>query len=160
MTTTSAPSPLTWGELRVATLVAHGLTDEQISDKLGITCRTVGLFKTKIRRRLDCPFRCSTAVLVHRLYQLQLVSPPDVPTKAPELDEQDERLLRALTERSRPYDIAKTAGIPAKDHHSTLAGLLDKAGVDNTTQLVIRAHAWGLVDTNSESAGTAVGAER
>ncbi|MGW0883256.1 helix-turn-helix domain-containing protein [Streptomyces sp. NPDC002671] len=159
MTTTTAPSALTQGELRIATLLAHGLKDHEISDKLGITCGTVSVFKTKIRKKLACPFRCSTAVLVDRLFQWELVSPPDTTTTVPDLDEQELRLLHAITERTRPYDIARAAGIASRDYHSTLAALLDKTGADATTQLVVFARAWNLLDRTGQHASTA-GASR
>ncbi|MGV9318248.1 hypothetical protein [Streptomyces sp. NPDC003660] len=147
MTTTTASALFTPVELRVATYVVQGMTNQQIADVVGARRVWVSIIKTRIRKRFALPGRCSTAVLAHRLVP-RVVPAPTTTEQAPELDEQERRLLRALTQESLPGDIARSAGIPAQDYRAVLAGLLDKAGVDSTTLLVVRGHAWGLLDVH------------
>ncbi|WP_406723953.1 hypothetical protein WJ438_03845 [Streptomyces sp. GD-15H] len=54
-------------------------------------------------------------------------------------------LLRAVTEYSRPLDIARAAKIAPADLRASLDQLLADAGAADTTQLVTRAHAWQLL---------------
>ncbi|WP_330457452.1 helix-turn-helix transcriptional regulator [Streptomyces sp. NBC_00820] len=145
MTAAVAPRLLSQGELRIARLLALGKTNHEIADELGIALATVSVHRVSIRKKLGCPFRCSNAVLAHHLYESGEVSPPNAVTPVPELSGQEVGLIHAITERTRPYDIARTAHVAARDFHSTLAELLDKTGAANTAQLVAFAYAWSLL---------------
>ncbi|CAO0836969.1 DNA-binding protein OS=Streptomyces microflavus OX=1919 GN=Smic_07020 PE=4 SV=1 [Streptomyces microflavus] len=56
-------------------------------------------------------------------------------------------LLRAVAEHSAPGDVALAARIAPVGLRSALGELLDKTGADDVTQLVVLAHAWGLLGT-------------
>ncbi|MFE3130675.1 hypothetical protein ACFXKK_03040 [Streptomyces globisporus] len=75
------------------------------------------------------------------------VAPPATERPAPVLNEAQGLLLRAVAEHSASHDVALAARIAPADLRSALGELLDKTGADDVTQLVVLAHAWGLLGT-------------
>ncbi|MEU6245679.1 hypothetical protein [Streptomyces sp. NPDC047024] len=155
MTTTTVPVRFTDAEQRVALRLVRGLRNQQIADELAVCYSRATAVRAQIRKKLGLPSGCSTAVIVAHLLDClgpRLVPPPTSTVQAPQLDEREHRLLRAITQETRPADIALSAGIPPQGYRSTLAGLLRRVGVDNTTLLVVRAHGWGLLGAHRPSA--------
>lgn len=58
-------------------------------------------------------------------------------------------LLKAVAEHSTPRDIALAAKIAPADLQSALNKLREETGAADVTQLVVLAHAWGLLGAKS-----------
>ncbi|QCD59220.1 DNA-binding protein [Streptomyces hawaiiensis] len=146
--TTSAPiTPLTPTLQRVAQHLADDLTPREIATRTGLSAVTVRQYVRDIRESLHCPPRCKPPVIVHRLFAAQQVAPPTTDRPTPKLSPEQQLLLQAVAEHSNPHDIAVAAKIAPADVRAAHDELLDKTGAANTTQLVVLAHAWGLLGT-------------
>ncbi|MCG0285336.1 LuxR C-terminal-related transcriptional regulator [Streptomyces sp. PSAA01] len=144
--TTSAPiTPLTPTQQRVAQHLVDGLGPQEIATRTGLSAVTVRQYVRDIRESLHCPPRCKPPVIVHFLCNARQVAPPTTDRPMPELSPEQQLLLRAVAEHSNPSDIAAIAKIASADVRAAHDELLDKTGAANTTQLVVWAHAWGLL---------------
>lgn len=146
--TTSAPiTPLNPAEHRVAQQLVDGLSTREIAVRSGLSIHTVREYVRVIRQSLHCPPRCKLQVLMHFVLASGQVTPPATERPAPVLNEAQGLLLRAVAEHSASGDVALAARIAPADVRSALGELLDKTGADDVTQLVVLAHAWGLLGT-------------
>ncbi|MFF2506332.1 DNA-binding protein [Streptomyces sp. NPDC058067] len=144
--TTSAPiTPLKPTLQRVAQHLVDGLTPQDIATRTGLSDHTIRQYIRDIRQSVHCPPRCKPTVLTHLLVVAQQVTPPTTDRPTPELNPEQQLLLQALAEHSTSRDIAFAAKIAPADARSALDGLLDKTGAASAAQLVVLAHAWGLL---------------
>ncbi|MDJ0466057.1 helix-turn-helix transcriptional regulator [Streptomyces sp. H27-C3] len=144
--TTSAPiTPLKPTHQRVAQHLVNGLTTQDIATRTGLSPHTIRQYVRDIRVSVHCPPRCKPQVLAQLLLAAKQVAPPTPDRPAPELNAEQQLLLRAVSEHSTPYAIALAAKIAPADVRSALDELLDVTGAADVTQLVILAHAWGLL---------------
>lgn len=144
--TTSAPiTPLKPTLQRVAEHLVDGLTTREIATRTGLSADTIRQYVRDIRVSVHCPPRCKQQVLVHFLCAARQVTPPTTDMPTPELNLQQQLLLQAVAEQSTPRDIALAARIAPADARSALDELLDETGAADVTQLVVLAHAWGLL---------------
>ncbi|NEB88918.1 DNA-binding protein [Streptomyces anulatus] len=142
----SAPiTPLNPAQHRVAQQLVEGLSTQEIAAKNGLAIETIRQYVRNIRRSLHCPPRCKPHVLVHYVLAAGQVTPPATERPLPVLDEAQRLLLRAVAEHSAPRDVALAAKIAPADLRTALYELLDTTGADTVTQLVVLAHAWGLL---------------
>jgi DNA-binding CsgD family transcriptional regulator len=151
MTTPAPITPLTPAERRIAQHVVNGLPTRQIADAETLSHHTVRSHMRTVRRKLNCPERCSLAVLAHRLLDAAEATAPPPDTPAPDLSTEQMNLLRAVTQHSRPLDIARDAHIAPADLRAALNQLLADTGSPDTIQLVIRAHGWNLLSAEQAS---------
>ncbi|MBT2527807.1 DNA-binding protein [Streptomyces sp. ISL-99] len=150
--TTSAPiTPLKPTHQRVAQHLVDGLTTQDIATRTGLSPHTVRQYVRDIRVSVHCPPRCKPQVLVHFLLAAAQVTPPTTDRPAPELNAEQQLLLKAVAEHSTPRDTALAAKIAPADLQSALDELLDETGAANVTQLVVLAHAWGLLGAKPTS---------
>lgn len=145
MTTTAPITPLTPAQRRVAQHLVGGLTPRDIAAEAGLSAVTVRQHIRGIRESLHCPPRCALPVLAHFLFTSKEVEPPPADKPVPDLSAEQQMLLKAVAEQSKTYDIAVAARIAPADVRSTLAELLAMTGAADATQLVVLAHAWGLL---------------
>ncbi|MFJ8886588.1 DNA-binding protein [Streptomyces sp. NPDC102402] len=144
--TTSAPiSPLKPTHKRVAQHLLSSLTPLEIATRTGLSDHTVRQYVRDIRASVHCPPRCKPQVLVHLLLEAEQVTPPTTNRSTPELSPEQLLLLKAVAEHSTPHDIALAAKIAPADTRSALDELLDATRAADLTQLVVLAHAWGLL---------------
>ncbi|MEU1893823.1 LuxR C-terminal-related transcriptional regulator [Streptomyces pristinaespiralis] len=152
--TTSAPiTRLTPTLQRVAQHLVRGLTTREIATRTGLSVDTVRQYIGDIRTNLGCPPRCKPPVLVHFLLAAEQVNPPTTDRPTPDLSPGQQLLLQAVAEHSKPRDIALAAKIAPADIPSALDELLDKTGAADATQLIVLAHAWGLLGTSTVRSG-------
>lgn len=145
-TTTSAPiTPLKPTHKRVAQHLVDGHTAQDIATRAGLSPHTVRQYVRDIRVSLHCPPRCKPQVLVHLLLAAEQVALPTAERPAPELNAEQQLLLKAVAEHSAPHDIARAAMIAPADLRSALDELLDETRAADVTQLVVLAHAWHLL---------------
>ncbi|MGW3692426.1 helix-turn-helix transcriptional regulator [Streptomyces sp. NPDC005149] len=150
--TTSAPiTPLKPTHQRVAQHLVDGLTTQDIATRTGLSPHTVRQYVRDIRVSVHCPPRCKPQVFVHFLLAAEQVAPPATDRSAPELNAEQQLLLKAVAEHSTPRDIALAAKIAPADARSALDALLDETGAADVTQLVVLAHAWGLLGAKPTS---------
>lgn len=146
LVTTSAPiTPLRPALQRVAQYLVEGLTTRTIATRAGLSVGTIGQYVREIRESLHCPPRCKPQVLVHTLLAASQTAPPTTERPRPELSSAQALLLQAVAEHSAPRDVALAAKIAPADIRYALDELLDETGTDDATQLVVLAHAWGLL---------------
>ncbi|MFD4022354.1 LuxR C-terminal-related transcriptional regulator [Streptomyces sp. NPDC058576] len=144
--TTSAPiEPLKPAQQRVAQCLVEGLSTREIAAGNGLSLETVRHYVRGIRQSLNCPPRCKPQVLVHFVLAAEQVTQPTTERPTPALNEAQELLLKAVAEHSAPRDVALAAKIAPADLRSALDELLDETGTDDVIQLVVLAHAWGLL---------------
>ncbi|MDR3083385.1 MAG: DNA-binding protein, partial [Streptomyces sp.] len=122
--TTALITPLTAAQKRVAAHLVCGLTNREIATEEHRTGDTVTSYIRTMRQHLHCPPRASRAVLAHALLSHKQVPPPPLPLwRRPfEPDEDDQRLIRAHAEHSRPADIARAAGVSAGELRARAVG--------------------------------------
>ncbi|MFG2593913.1 helix-turn-helix transcriptional regulator [Streptomyces sp. NPDC048438] len=146
--TPSAPiTPLKPTHQIVAQHLVEGLTSQDIVTRTGLSPHTVRQYLRDIRVSVHCPPRCKPQVLVHLLLAAEQVASPTTERPAPELDAEEQLLLKAVAEHNTPRDAALAAKIAPADLGSALDALLDETGAADVTQLVALAHAWGLLGT-------------
>ncbi|MFJ2419200.1 helix-turn-helix transcriptional regulator [Streptomyces brevispora] len=145
-TVTSAPARLlSPAAQRIAHHLVDGLTPPDIATETGLSQVTVRQHIRDLRSKLSCPPRCKTSVVVHHLLTARQVPQPTTTRPVPDLDPAQRLLLRAVAENSDPHDIALVAQLAPADVQAARDALLHDTGAVNTTQLVIWAHAWGLL---------------
>ncbi|GAB2882104.1 DNA-binding protein [Streptomyces deserti] len=159
MTSPASTTRLTPAERRVAEHLVLGLTAREIAAAAQLSLNTTHSYLGSMRGRFHCPPRCPLPVLVHALLNSGEVTPPATDKSAPTLSPAEQRLLQAIAEQSKPFDIAFAAGIVPADFHSARDELLDKTGAADATQLIVLAHTWNLLGTG-QSAKAATGAGR
>lgn len=143
---TSAPiTPLSPAQHRVAQQLVDGRSTQEIAARNSLSIETIRQYVRDIRRSLHCRPRCKPHVLVHYVLAAEQVTPPATERPTPVLNEAQRLLLRAVAEHSAPRDVALAAKIAPADLRTALYELLDKTGADTVTQLVVLAHAWGLL---------------
>ncbi|WP_258050091.1 helix-turn-helix transcriptional regulator [Streptomyces finlayi] len=121
-TTTRAPiTPLKPTHQRVAQHLVDGHTAQDITTRTGLSPHTVRQYVRDIRVSVHCPPRCKPQVLVHLLLAAEQVAPPAPERPAPELNSEQQLLLKAVAELSSPRDIALAAKIAPADLRSALA---------------------------------------
>ncbi|MFF3934365.1 response regulator transcription factor [Streptomyces hirsutus] len=145
MTAPAPITPLTQAERRIAQHVVNGLPARQIADTETLSHHTVRSHMRALRRKLHCPERCSLAVVAHRLLSANEATAPSSEAPAPDLSTEQISLLRAVTEYSRPLDIARAAEIAPADLRAALDQLLADTGAPDTTRLVAWSHGWNLL---------------
>ncbi|MFD4479876.1 DNA-binding protein [Streptomyces sp. NPDC058471] len=144
--TTSAPiTPLKPTLQRIAQHLVDGLATRDIATRTGLSENSIRQYVYEIRRSVHCPPRCKPPVLVHFLCAAQQAAPPTTDRPTPVLSPEQQLLLQAVAEHSKPDDIALAAKIAPADTRSALDELLDMTGTADATQLVALAHAWGLL---------------
>ncbi|MFF5336943.1 LuxR C-terminal-related transcriptional regulator [Streptomyces sp. NPDC013181] len=144
--TTSAPiTPLSPTLRQVVHHLMAGLTTPQIAVEQGIALETVRGYVRDIRERLHCPRRSKTWVIVHFALVSAQAEPPTTDRPAPTLDAKQTLLLRAVAEHSTTRDISRAARIAPDDLRSALDVLHAATSTTDVTELVVRAHAWGLL---------------
>ncbi|MEU9776609.1 helix-turn-helix transcriptional regulator [Streptomyces sp. NPDC047968] len=142
---------LTPAEQRVADQLVGGLNARAIAAEMHLSPNTVSAYLRATRAKLHCPPRCATHVLAHRLLSTQQVPAPAPAGPPPDLDPRQQRLLNALAEHTSSYDIALAAQLAPADVRPAVEDLLAGTGADDTTQLVVQGHAWGLLGTVAKS---------
>jgi DNA-binding CsgD family transcriptional regulator len=145
MTTPAPTAPLTPKLQRFAQYLMEGRTTRDIRALSGlspsVTYKTMG----DLRAHLGCPAGCKAPVIVHYLLTAGHVPPPAVDRPAPKLSTMDKRLLQAVATYSTSAAIAKAADVAPRYLPGALKMLLTRTGAPDKTQLVILAHAWGLL---------------
>ncbi|WP_405388075.1 DNA-binding protein [Streptomyces sp. NBC_01102] len=152
MPTSTPVTPLKPASQRFAQHLAEGLTTGEIVTRTGLSAHTIRQYVRDIRESIHCPPRCKPQVLVHFLLAAKQVTPPTTDWPTPELNAEQQLLLRAVAEHSSPREVALTAKIAPADVRSALADLLDATGAADVTQLVVLAHAWGLLGARAPGA--------
>ncbi|MFC9463736.1 LuxR C-terminal-related transcriptional regulator [Streptomyces coelicoflavus] len=148
--TTKAPiTPLTPTLRRVAQHLANGLSAQEIATQTVLSPVTIRQYLRDIRESLHCPPRCKPAVIVHRLFTTQQVASPTADRPAPSLTPEQRLLLGAIAEHSDPRDIAVAAKLAPADQRAALDQLLADTDARDTTHLVILAHSWKLLPTDT-----------
>ncbi|WP_408992222.1 DNA-binding protein [Streptomyces sp. 1268] len=145
MTTRAPITPLNPAQHRVAQQLVDGLSTREIAARNGLSIETIREYVRVIRQSLHCPPRCKPQVLVHFVLAAEQVTPPATERPAPVLNEAQGLLLRAVAEHSASREVALAARIAPADLRSALGELLNKTGANDVTQLVVLAHAWGLL---------------
>ena len=153
MTAPALTTPLTPAEKRIAQHVVHGLPTSQIADIETLSHHTVRTHLRTLRRKLHCPERCSPAVVTHRLLSANEAATPSPDMPTPVLSTEQTKLLSAVTEHSKPLDIARGANIAPADLRAALDQLLADTRAPDTTTLVAWAHAWNLLPADQTSTG-------
>lgn len=146
-TTVAAPvTPLTRAQRRIAAHLVCGLTNPEIAGEEHLSGDTVSSHVRVMRQNLHCPPRSSRAVLAHALLTHQQAPPPPRPLlrRAFEPDADDQLLIRAIAEHSRPDDIARAARIPGGELRTRTDGLVRRAGASNAAHLIGLAHTLGI----------------
>ncbi|WP_327378776.1 LuxR C-terminal-related transcriptional regulator (plasmid) [Streptomyces sp. NBC_01216] len=154
-TTVAAPiTPLTRAQKRVATHLVCGLTNPEIAGEEHLSGDTVSSHVRVMRESLHCPPRSSRAVLAHALLSHQQVPPPppSLLRRAFEPDADDQLLIRAIAEHSRPDDIARAARIPAGELRTRTDGLVRRAGASNAAHLIGLAHTHAILGGEGSTA--------
>ncbi|MGQ4444045.1 helix-turn-helix transcriptional regulator [Streptomyces violaceoruber] len=151
MTAPAPTTPLTPSERRIAQHVVNGLPTRQIAATETLSHHTVSSHMLSLRRKLHCPERCSLAVVTHRLLSANGATAPVPDMPAPDLSTEQTKLLRAITEHSKPLDIAHGANIAPADLRAALDQLLADTGAPDTTRLVAWAHSWNLLTAKQTS---------
>ncbi|MEE1930668.1 LuxR C-terminal-related transcriptional regulator [Streptomyces sp. TRM 70351] len=154
-TATTAPiTPITPAQKRIAAHLVCGLTNSEIAGKEQLAHDTVKSHIRTMRQNLRCPQRSSRPVLAHTLLRHAQVSPPPLPAGcgAFEADEDDQRLIRAIAEHSRPADIARAAGMTQRHLRDRANDLAHRAGAADTTHLVALAHTHGILNSEGTAA--------
>ncbi|MGE9695617.1 DNA-binding protein [Streptomyces sp. NRRL F-5630] len=145
---TRAPiTPLQPALQRIAQHLVDGLTTCEIATRTGLTVGTIRQYIRDIRDSVHCPPRCKPQVLVHLLLVAEQVALPTSDRPTPELNAEQLLLLRAVAEHSDSSDVALAARLAPADVRSAIDQLLDETGAADVTQLVVLAHAWGLLGT-------------
>lgn len=148
MTPRAPITPLKPTHQRVVQHLVEGLTAKDIATRTGLSPHTVRQYVRDIRVSVHCPPRCKPQVLVHLLLAAEQVAPPTTDRPAPELKAEQQMLLKAFAEHTTPRDAALATKIAPADLRSALDELLDRTGAADVTQLVVLAHAWGLLGTS------------
>jgi hypothetical protein len=145
--TTPAPTTLrqTWQQF--AQYLIDGHTTGHIRALTGLSKTVVYATMRELRSYLSCPPCSKPPVIVHYLLTAQHVTTPAVDGDAPRLSMMDQRLLQAVGTHSTSAAIAEAAGIDPRYLPGALNLLLARCQAPDTTQLVVRAHAWGLLGT-------------
>ncbi|WP_079127790.1 DNA-binding protein [Streptomyces niveus] len=145
--TTSAPiTPLSPTKQRIARHIVDGVTtNRDLATATGLSADTIRQYVRDIRESVHCPPRSKPQVFVHLLLGTGQVAPPTTDRPAPELNAEQQQLLKAVAEHSTPRDIALAAKIAPADLRSALDELIAETGAADVTQLVVLAHAWGLL---------------
>ncbi|MDF3140975.1 MULTISPECIES: LuxR C-terminal-related transcriptional regulator [unclassified Streptomyces] len=151
MTAHAPTSPLTQSERRLAQHVVDGLNAREIAAATHLTANTVHSTLRNVRGKLHCPERCSLAVVAHRLLDAGEITTPTTDAPAPELSAEQISLLKAVTEHTRPLDIARAAKLAPADLRAALDQLLADTGSSDTTRLVVQAHSWNLLTAKQTS---------
>ncbi|MGW1616176.1 helix-turn-helix transcriptional regulator [Streptomyces sp. NPDC002285] len=160
MTTMTADpiAPLSEAAKRVAARLVFGDTDDAIAAHLYLSVHGVRSQLQAARRHVGCPPGASRTVLAHALLTARHVDPPACRRPAPRLDENEQRLLHALTRHSRNATIGAAIGVSARDVRAEIGSLMAKTCADNTAHLMGLAHVWELLDdTTSTSAPSTAG---
>lgn len=146
--TTSAPiTPLKPTHQILAQHLVEGLTAHEIATRTRLSPHTVRQYVHDIRVSVHCPPRCKPHVLVHLLLTAEQVATPTTDRPAPELNAEQQLLLKAVAEHITPRDTALAAKIAPADLRAALDELLHRTRAADVTQLVVLAHAWGLLGT-------------
>ncbi|ROQ70252.1 hypothetical protein EDD93_4765 [Streptomyces sp. 840.1] len=155
------PSPLTAGSPPITPLkpthqsiaqhLVNGLDPRNIAAETGLSANTIRQYVHEIRASVHCPPRCKLPVLVHLLLSAQQVALPTSDRPMPELSPEQHQMLKAVAEHTAARDIALAARIAPADVRSALVDLLDATGAGDVTQLVVLAHAWGLLGARPTS---------
>ncbi|MFF2941219.1 LuxR C-terminal-related transcriptional regulator [Streptomyces niveus] len=144
--TTGAPiTPLSPALQRVAQHLVDGLTNREIATRAGLSADTINQYVRSIRESVHCPPRSGRQVLVHLLLAGGQVAPPVTDRPAPELNAEQQQLLKAVAEHGTSRSIAFAANITPADLRAALDELLDETATADVTQLVVLAHTWGLL---------------
>ncbi|MFE9367842.1 DNA-binding protein [Streptomyces sp. NPDC006978] len=129
----------------MAQLIVDGHTTREIVTKIGLSADTIRLYVREIRESVHCPPRSKPQVLVHLLMATEQVTPPTTDRATPQLNDAQQLLLQALTAHSNLRAVALDTGIAPADAQSAVDALLHETGASDVTQLVVLAHAWGLL---------------
>lgn len=138
-------APLSQPQQRTAEHLVHGRSIRQTATMLNLSPRTVENHTGALRIKMGCRSRAPLHVLVHVLLNAGLTTPEPPDRPAPSLDAQQLQLLQAIAEHDRVDDVALAAGIDPSDVADGVQHLVDAAGADDVTHLVILAHGWGLL---------------
>ncbi|KMS77027.1 DNA-binding protein [Streptomyces viridochromogenes] len=152
MTALAQKQHLTPSERRLAQHVVEGLSAREIAAAAQLTANTVYSTLRNVRWKLQCPERCSLAVVAHRLLDTGEILAPTADRPAPNLSAQQLPLLKAVTQYSQPLDIARAANLAPADLRAALDQILADTGAPDTTQLVVLAHSWKLLTTGQAHA--------
>jgi DNA-binding NarL/FixJ family response regulator len=151
--TTSAPlTPLKPTHQRLAQHLLDGLATRDIATRTFLSPHTIRQYVREIRVSVHCPPRCKPQVLAHFLLVAKQVAPPTTDRPAPELTAAQQLLLKAVAEHSTLRDTALAARITPADVRPALDELLDETGAADVTQLIVLAHAWGLLGAEPTAA--------
>ncbi|WP_051698613.1 LuxR C-terminal-related transcriptional regulator [Streptomyces albus] len=145
---------LTPAEKRAAGQLVAGVSNAEAAQALGISTATFTRHIVAISMKFGVTSRSARPARVHAVLASGQVPPPPAPERVPDFTERDLRLLRALAEHPETRDIAMAVEIAPADVRPMIADLVDKAGADNETHLIGLGHAWGLLDTGPQLAGT------
>jgi DNA-binding CsgD family transcriptional regulator len=145
MTALAPTQHLTPSERRLAQHVVQGLSAREIAAATQLRPNTVHSTLRSVRWKLQCPERCSLAVVAHRLLDTGEILTPTADRPAPDLSAEQIPLLKAVTEYSQPLDIARAAKLAPADLRAALDQLLADTRAPDTTQLVVLAHSWKLL---------------
>ncbi|MGV9789047.1 helix-turn-helix domain-containing protein [Streptomyces sp. NPDC003435] len=137
----SRTTKLSPAELRVAVLLAHGLSPTGIARRLQLSSSTVEYHLTRIRRKAGLQGR-QPAVVVNILLARRLVPTPPPGRPAPDMPAEDLALLDAIAHEPSLNAIAARTGIPRRKVPSHIDRLLHAAAAISTEHLVTLAHGW------------------
>lgn len=138
-------TPLRPALQNVARHLMDNLTPREIAAQGGMTYETVRRYVSELRANLNCPPRCKTHVVVHRALTAGQIAPPTTQRPVPDLDAQQQLLLHAVATHITPYEVALAAKIAPADYRAAVDSLLHDTGTANVMELVVLAHAWGLL---------------
>ncbi|MYS36801.1 DNA-binding protein [Streptomyces sp. SID4920] len=130
---------------RVAEQLMENLSTREIATRNGMALTTIRQYVQELRMKLDLPPRCKAHVVVHRLLATGQIAAPTITRPVPNLDAQQQLLLHAVAVHSTPYEVALAAKIAPADHRAAVDALLHDTGTAHVMELVVLAHAWGLL---------------
>ncbi|WP_153812155.1 LuxR C-terminal-related transcriptional regulator [Streptomyces sp. SUK 48] len=147
-TSLTGPASLTAAELRVATLLVHGMTKKAIGRQIFLSMAGVTTHLKSVRKKLGVP-GCSLAVLVHTLLTAGAVPPPAASRIAPDFTPDECKTIRAIAEHTGNRNIGAAIGVRARDVCTEVDAVIAKADVDSAHQLVGLAHVWDILDVRA-----------
>lgn len=143
ITSAQESTRLTPTETRVLTLVAAGLSNQEIATRISSQPRSVSQHLAHIGAKFDTPDRTAR---VRAALSTGRITPPVLPGDMPHFTGAERAVLRAHARRSALGVMAKETGLSPLGVKARITHLLRKAGARDRAHLIGLVYAWGLPD--------------